>query len=402
MKSHQSFTFQRLKLQKSQLSPFIAGLIIATVVVSFIAIPISFKTGVYAEQTGQTPESGAISRIKQAYDMLGTLDYGSEVSSSLGDWGAMWNRLISAAEWTPDATVTNDKVVLGETFYANSRTQDTGTLALTGDATVNDVMTGKTYYGNTFNKQTGTWSFLGNASTSDVLTGKTFYGNSSTLLTGTAKAPTDFSLQQFNEYDDYEGTISGSVDANPAIAVDDYEGDEAIWTNTLPLTGGTEVWKDERTGLSWSHQIGSFQNKFPNQDHSSCDFFNEALYPNRADYPGTDIDCGQTTGVDDAINQCAKLELDGDNDGIVETNWYLPTQKELMMAYIDGMYNQAGSGAGQTKLANAATFTTTNYFWSSSEVSNLPTRAWYVGLASGGTTGIPKTGTYAVRCVARD
>jgi len=399
MKFHNLFTFSRIKKEQKY---FVAGIAVTALLTIFVVVPITFKTGVYAEQTGQTPESGAISRIKQAYDMLTALNYGSEVSSSLGDWGAMWNRLISAAEWTPDATVTADKVILGEEFYSDSRTKQTGTWDFLGNANANHVFTGETFYNSSNTLQTGTWSFLGNASTSDVLTGKTFYGNSSTLLTGTAKVPIDFSLQQFNEYDDWEGTISGSVDANPAIAVDDYEGDESVWTNTLPLTGGKEVWKDERTGLSWSHQIGTFQNKFPDQDHSSCDFFNEALYPNRGDYPGTDIDCGQTAGVDDAINQCAKLELDGDNDGIAETNWYLPTQKELMMAYIDGMYNQAGSGAGQTKLANAATFTTTNYFWSSSEVSNLPTRAWYVGLASGGTTGIPKTGTYAVRCVARD
>jgi len=380
MKFHNFFTFSRIKKEQKY---FVAGIVVTALLTIFVVVPITFKTGVYAEQTGQTPESGAISRIKQAYDMLTALDYGSEVSSSLGNWGVMWNRLISAAEWTPDATVTNDKVVLGETFYADSRTQDTGTLALTGDATSNDVMTGKTYYGNTFTKDTGTWSFLGNASTSDVLTGKTFYGNSSTLLTGTAKAPIDFSLQQYSARDDYAGTYNGGT------GPEDYQLEESTWTSPA-----TNVWKDERTGVYWGPDRGVVtKNQF---SLSECDFFTSTP---RSSYTGTDIGVGNLNcgPAEDAINYCATLDFGG------RTDWYLPSQKELMQAYIDGMYNQAGA-----TLTDAATFTwgtgaTAGYsFWSSSELSFLPAYAWTVYLASGGTSGYTKPGTNAVRCVARD
>ena len=223
----------------------------------------------------------------------------------------------------------------------------------------------------------------------------------------------NYELQILNEYDNYEGLTVGSVD--PTSPEDDYEGDEATWTNTLPLTGGQEVWKDERTGLYWSHMLGSFQNKFPDQpNHANCNFFakpdtdgdgtveDSEVIEARKNYDGTDIDCGQTTGVDDAINQCARLSLDANNDGTAETNWYLPTQNELMQAYMDGMYNQAGAGTGQTKLANAAAFTTADLFWSSSEVSSHPTFAVRVTLHRGASSYNFKTIASAVRCVARD
>ncbi len=310
--------------------------------------------------TSTPPITDQVSILDQIYTRLVTSGFGTESSGDHGNFGVKWNRIASSAYWIPDGDATAEDVVTGKTFYGGNRTEQTGTLSLTGDATVDDVVSGKTFYSDSFTK-----------------------------LTGTAPEPIDFSLMQFNEYDDYEGLATGSID--PTNPIDDYEGDEAIWTNT-----STNVWKDERTGLFWSADVSTlglglpatYSNAFPNQVHTTCPFFSSNP---RASYDGLTASCGN------AINVCGTLSYDRDNDGEAETDWYLPTQKELMQAYIDGMYNQAGAN-----LEGAATFTTTNFFWSSSEVSFYPTNAWGVSLLVGNTNLNAKASTFAVRCVSRD
>ena len=199
----------------------------------------------------------------------------------------------------------------------------------------------------------------------------------------------NYELQMLNEFDDYEGTLEGNID--PTFPVDDYEGDESVWINTLPLTEDLrEVWKDERTGLYWSHRISSsITNIFPNQDHSTCPFFggatDEEKMMARYNYDGLTAACGN------AINACGSLELDANNDGIVETNWYLPSQKEFQQAYIDGIFNQT-----------RALFVPASYFWSSTEMSGNTARA-FIGHSTIGYTLDPlKTASNSVRCVTRD
>jgi hypothetical protein len=324
--------------RKTLLTVTVTALITFTLTM-LVKIPI---TSILADQTSSTPpDSGSTSRISDTYDSLTTLGYGSDTAGAWGDWG-MWNRIRSAGEWTPSGDATTNQVLSGSTFYSDSRDLLTGTLSLTGDATE-----------------------------ADVASGKTFYNNSTTQLTGTAQLAMDYSLQQYNEYDDYEGPGGNGE------LVNDYTGDEATWTNT-----STNVWQDERTGLYWSNNLGNYSNIFPDQDHSTCDFF---LSTPRGTYDGSDGDCGN------AINTCGNLSLDADGDGTPETDWYLPTQKELQQAYLDGMYNQAGGS-----------FTTTSMFWSSSEVSDNPTTAWRVGLHYGSTYTASKTRENAVRCVSRD
>ena len=131
-------------------------------------------------------------------------------------------------------------------------------------------------------------------------------------------------------------------------------------------------------------------NNFTAMFLDTCDYFNSVP---RSSYDGTDSDCGN------AINWCATLELDG------RSNWYLPSQKELLLAYIDGMYNQAGD-----TLVDAAAFTVgdgsavhSGAYWSSSEVSFDSNYAWSVllnvGRADVDGKGSPGNG---VRCVSRD
>jgi len=301
------------------------------------------KTTVQAEKSGSSPESGATSRIKTAYDWLvakGTNYGATDASDWSNNWGSMWNRIMESAAWEPDGTAEASQVVSGETFYAGNgdRTIKTGTLALSGDAT-----------------------------TSDVATGKTFYSNSLTKLTGTAPAAFDYSTQSKVIWDDYKN--GGSADGDNA-------GEESAWSNTAG-TATTGVWKDSRTGLYWSNSQGFLSNSFT---VATCDYFSTTP---RGSYTGADSDCGN------AINYCANLNLAA--GGTSSTDWYLPSQKELMLAYVNGIYNQTNT-----------TFATTSNIWSSTENSGNSNAAWRVYLNSGSTNTTNKDTVNPVRCVRRD
>jgi len=215
------------------------------------------------------------------------------------------------------------------------------------------------------------WEPDGTATEQDVLSGKTFYSGSNNRVqktgTGQYQIPSFYEQQSLIEYDDYE---AGESSEDSAL-------EESSWTSPA-----TNVWKDTRTGLYWSNNLGNYSNIFPDQDHSTCDFFSTVP---RGSYgtSGTDPDCGN------AINACAILDLT--SGGTSNTDWYLPSKKELDGAYIDGMYNQAG-----------ATFTDMSTFWSSTERSDSSGLAWYVRLDYGSSTSDDKTDGRAVRCVRRD
>jgi hypothetical protein len=216
------------------------------------------------------------------------------------------------------------------------------------------------------------WSPDGTATESDVSSGKTFYSNSRTKKTGTVTiSPSiDFSSQQYVEYDDYDAS--------------DYTGEESTWIKTSSASGAN-VYQDTRTGLYWSSSIGSYTNDFSSPSTGYCDFFSSTP---RSSYgtSGTDPDCGN------AINACAVLSLSSKNGQPADTDWYLPSQKELKQAYRDGIYNQAGSS-----------FTTMGVFWSSTENSNDSANAWDENLGYGRAYSYgDKTLSNAVRCVRRD
>ena len=184
-------------------------------VVSYSAI-----TFVKAEQSGNSPESTTTSRIKTLSDSLTTLGFGSTNSGSWGDWGGMWNRIYSAATWTPnDATATISDVTSGKTFYVgNNRVIQTGGGSLQptptpGIPSMGDVSRIKSLYNslvtlNFGSDSAGSWGDWGsiwnriysasiwtpsdaNSAVSNVLNGKTFYaGNNRTKLTGTYTLPT--------------------------------------------------------------------------------------------------------------------------------------------------------------------------------------------------------------------
>lgn len=355
--------------------------------------------------------------VRGIYGKLVELGYTQDLTDD--DIQLVVEKIQEASNWIPQGTVTSNDVIEGKTFYNKSRDLQTGTYVpeefdflgnasqsdvlegkqfysntkelLTGtlkipvvssttyrgDALVTDVMSGKKFYSNSGTLLTGTWTFLGDAAVDQVLEGKKFYSNSGTLLTGTYTPPTpiDFSNMQYSTYDDYAG---GDYLGWGGTLTDDYQGEESEWSN---MSVGEDIaWRDERTGVYWSAHQGTMSNIFT---MASCDYFTSIP---RSSYDGSDSDCGL------AINYCATLDFAG------RTDWYLPSQKELMQAYIDGIYNQAGIDE-----ASAAAFVTDNYYWSSSEVSFYSNTAWGVNLNHGSTANPNKTyPNLGVRCVSRD
>ncbi len=259
------------------------------------------QTKVLAEQSGSSPESGVTSRIKTIYDSLVSLAHGSESAGGWGNWGVMWNRIRSAAEWVP-----------------------------TGDATE-----------------------------ADVVSGKTFYKDSRTQKTGTAPSAFDYSTQKLATKDDYLGTYKAEESAWSEVMSSPFSGFGALNL----LTG--KVKQDGRTGLWWSaSSTGVKTNLFT-----------------------LSADGARPTGGD-ALAFCNALNSASFGGKI---DWYLPTQKELHQAYIDGMYSQD------------SVFATTNSFWSSTEYSMDALGAWNLNLYTGSQSWNSKEDAYkSVRCVRRD
>lgn len=272
--------------------------ILIIVLISVMGISTFVVSSTLAEQSGSSPDSGEDSILKETYDTLVGLGYGSETGSN----GPIWNRIISSSTWVPNGTATEDDVVLGVTFYEGSRTLKTGTL----------------------------------------------------------------------DYPNYEAQSLQAKDFRDANASDSW----SSWTktNTTP-----EVWYDGRTGLYWSAVQGSMTNEFA---ISTCDFFTTTP---RGNYSGADTDCGN------AINACATLSLDANGDAVADSKWYLPTQVELMQAYLNGIY-----------LSTSTSWVTGNIFWSSTENQTNSSYAWSTYLNLGATSNNPKATSYSVRCVLRD
>lgn len=207
----------------------------------------------------------------------------------------------------------------------------------------------------------GIWNAtLGDAVASDVALGKKFYaGTNRTLLTGTYSAPAsiDYSLQKNATEDD------GAVV---------YKSEESVWTNEPDGTVGIgvtglssgEIKKDNRTGLIWTaRSSATYSNSFTELTD------------------GTRPENGNAVGFCNYLNTIEYGE---------RTSWYLPTQKELMQAYIDGIYSQDPD------------FGTTNAYWSSSERSDGSANAWMIAFNLGAVYGNNKSTAASVRCVSED
>ena len=324
------------------------------------------KLNVFAETSGSSPESGTSSRIKTAYDWLvakganyGSTDAPDWDSAVTYSWGTWWNRIMESAAWEPDGSATAGDVPSGFTFYAGlgDRTQKTGTL---------------------------------------------------------------FQNQALMDYDDWNCANNNAESATACAAGDsEYTGEEGTWT--LKASGGTaqsvtdnsvtvtlasnKVYQDNWTKLYWTDANSGgniIDNEFAyvdgddrsNPAGNSCNFNSTGTanaYCDNQDPLGAYVEDNDVSAADFCLN----LQLDGDNaDGDsngatgVETDWRLPTQKELMQAYIDGAANNLPNPGYS--------------FWSSTEDNGSQSNAWVVSLYYGSASYNTKSTLRAVRCVRRD
>ena len=183
-----------------------------------------------------------------------------------------------------------------------------------------------------------------------------------TVIKTTAGKSAVISLASFYKFQKYQYV-------DDATTTNKYTKENSTWitaagspfsTGALALVSGT-VKVDLATGLWWSDRSSNTMDD------------NFTLTP--------DNNTGTPAGGS-AIAFCAALSaanFAGHND------WYLPTQKQLMQAYVDGSnYNLPNSGY---------------YFWSSTEYYNNPAAAWLVYLTYGYTDSNAKTTSFNVRCV---
>jgi hypothetical protein len=244
-------------------------------------------------------------------------------------------------------------------------------------------MWNRIYNAATWTQADATYNLNASLIPAEVPAGQTFYnGTNRTLQTGTFVDYSSFDKQQYCMYENSPLPNCTTVQVASVPA--------STWTNTNS-TAFSIVWKDNRTGLYWTEdKTPTKTNAFTQISFGTCDYFKQTNVP-RSAYAGGDADCS------DAINYCATLSQKTHTTGVAKTNWYLPSYAELRQAYYDDMYNKAG-----TTVAGANAFTTTNLYWSSSEVSSITTQAWELRFSDGAGYGVTKTLLRGVRCVSRD
>lgn len=193
----------------------------------------------------------------------------------------------------------------------------------------------------------------------------------------------DFPEQAHQVYDDANCAANNEELDNTCASEDpEYTGEEASWTSS---TDGTppaalesgKVYKDGRTGLYWS-------------DRTTAIYTNEftigiGCTDNQINSGECDSSMYQIKG--NAIQACLDLDLDCLANGCSSsTDWRLPTQKELMQAYINGIGNNAPNAD--------------DFFWSCSEAYNNTANAWGLRLHRGYVGAVVKTNdTVYIRCV---
>jgi len=217
----------------------------------------------------------------------------------------------------------------------------------------------------------------------------------------------NFPEQMYQVYDDWNCANNNEGGTSACGANDpEYTGEEGAWATSTDTdisnastTSGLVV-RDLRTGLYWSDAYDADGNGTENTTDNDFDILDDAGCAgsgsgtdcsdadiNSGNCQASDYDCYDNDGDGSAIDFCENLSLDSDGDATDETDWRLPTQKELMQAYINGAANN---------LPNPA-----HGYWSSIEYYGVAGTAWYVHLGYGTTNGNDKTSTAYACCVRR-
>ncbi len=193
------------------------------------------------------------------------------------------------------------------------------------------------------------WVPAGNVTAGDVRSGKTFYNANRTQQTGTLLAVGPCPTQA---WEDSNGLANQTNNCTSGI----------VWTVPSPSVTGDEK-LDPVTGLKWSQCL---------VNSSGTVIF--------AASGCTSWSWDASAAVNVAVGGKTAAQLCSERNG--GGVWRLPSQKELMQAYIDGSYYN---------LSN-----TSAYHWSLTQ--NSATNAWYVGLSNGSAYN-SKPFTFSVRCV---
>ena len=288
-------------------------------------------------------------------------------------------------------------VFTGKTFSTSTASDQTGTLNLTCNTATFDGasnLVANAYDG--AGDGTNRWCMTssGTAAAANIATG-TIAWIDGTAITGTFDP---WSSQNLQTIDDW--LCSGAASCTGKT---EYIGEESTWTavsgspfnagfatsstplNYSPVGANVylfsgQVKQDGRTGLWWSDV--SSTGSVTAVATSTTNNFTLTGSAGVGDGTRPWSTSTTTTTNGNAINFCNALN---DISFAGYTDWYLPTQKQLMQAYIDGSANN---------LPNPG-----NNFWSSTEYYNNTANAWNVNLNNGNTNNNTKVSSNYVRCV---
>ena len=198
-------------------------------------------------------------------------------------------------------------------------------------------------------RSAGEWIPNGTVTVTDVKSGKTFYDDSRVQKTGTSVDASSCATQQW-----YDGHASATQLNNCSLT----------WTAAAPPVAGDDVKNlDPRTGLIWSQYLRN--------NVGVVEF----------------VPAGGSTWSWNGTTDPDSIEVGGKTASQLcserGNGWRLPSEKELMQAYIDGSF---------WNLTNPAAT-----FWSRTEYS--ATDAFYTTLNTGYTNNGTKTNSNYVRCV---
>ena len=332
-----------------------------SVVISGLAAKVK-NTVVVAGETGTYPSSG---------NLLAGADSTNDLSNNAGSRDAQLKLVTNFEFFMPDGTrvvgqgdadlATASNVASGVTIFGTLGTLAGGP-SCSSDGETSCVTTSRYKAMDTDASVISTWD-IRKGKTAGGLAGEiTFYKNmaNTSLFNRTTGTGALAGLDIFDTIDDYNNNSTfptqnpgGWDQATGANWLRDSASDNGDGGGTVGdgICNGTEdcVQQDRITGLVWA----------------------------KAD--------ATTRTWETAITYC-----DGLNYGTY-TNWRLPTQKELMQAYTDGVWSQKDA----TKLNLAA-----SYFWSSTTRSNTTTNAWNTVLNNGITASIARP-TTDLSCVSR-
>jgi hypothetical protein len=358
--------------------------------------------GSYAGAGGYTFGDNVQSTVLTTATGAGTYNV-SNLANNVIKQGTTWGvSLGSTGTLTPSPTgntATTSDVCVSKTFFGNKQTDwtnRTGTLVI-DPAT---VLSGTTYCG-IAGSASGSGFTYGSSSPAGVLTspatpatGGTFVASNlsnSLIATGTVWGVGQVGTLLGHLFNGTGQTIAGGSQNNGGVE-DLNDGGAAptdrysrVWTLCISGTydattnpGGNycntgdsgAAYMDNSTRLIWSKSMNASYGLDNTGSTMTWYIANNCTEQSGAGYTCTKKTSGKT-GCE------------------ANTGWFVPHQKQLMQAYIDGSYGFVSSNSGSS-----------GFFWSATSVANVPTNAWLVTLGSGIVSYSSKSGDpYSVRCV---